>query len=268
LTLEIAMRHSSALLLALALLAPALAFGQAPAQAPAEPAQTKPPSLQVSIDRSKVDLANHKLEVKLSRAADKVRIKVLGESGAVLAEVETAFNGAAAGTPLAMSWTPSSEEAVARIEVWGYDTGGYYSGVAIIPWNVSIPHEEVQFETDSDVIRASEVPKLEASLKKVSDALAKHKELGKITLYIVGHTDTVGSAEHNLGLSRRRARSIAAWFKGKGLKNPISYEGLGETAPLVKTADEVDEPKNRRVDYILALEPPRAASGEVAWKAL
>lgn len=259
------MRLSPALLLIPCLLVPALAHGQAPAPVPA---QTKQPSLQVTIDRSKVDLVNHKLEVKLSRAVEKVRLKVLGESGAVLAEVEKEFGGAAAGTPLEMSWTPSKEEAVARIEVWGHDTEGYYSGVAIIPWNVSVPHEDVQFETNSDVIRASEVPKLEASLQKVTEALTKHKELGKITLFIVGHTDTVGAAEHNLGLSRRRARAIAAWFKGRGLKNPIAYEGLGETAPVVKTADEVDEPKNRRVDYILALEPPRREGGEVGWKAL
>ena len=48
----------------------------------------------------------------------------------------------------------------------------------------------------------------------------------------------------------------------------IAYEGMGESAPLVKTADEVDEPKNRRVDYILALEPPAAKSGTISWKAL
>lgn len=262
------MRHSSTLLIALSLLLPALALADvpAPAQMPAEALQTKKPSLQVTIDRSKVDLAKHTLEVKLSRAAEKVVIKVIGESGAELANVEKPFSGAAAGTPLEMSWTPSSDEAVARIEVWGHDTEGYYAGVAIIPWNVSIPHEEVNFATDSDVIRESEVPKLDASLQQIKDALNKHKELGKITLYIIGHTDTVGSAEHNLQLSRRRARSISAWFKGRGLKNPIAYEGLGESAPAVKTADEVDEPKNRRVDYILSLEPPRLASGELSWK--
>ena len=55
-------------------------------------------------------------------------------------------------------------------------------------------------------------------------------------------------------------------MKANGLKNPIAYEGLGETAPVVKTADEVDEARNRRVDYILSLEPPRLQSGEVAWK--
>lgn len=262
------MRPSSALVLVLLSLAPTVALGDnaLPGPLPAEALQARAGKLEVTIDRSKVDLDNHKLEVKLSRAAQKVKIKVLGSSGTVLAEVEKAFNGAAAGTALVMTWTPSSNEAVARVEVYGYDTDGNWSGVAITPWNVSIPHEDVKFETNSDVIRASEAPKLEASLQKVTEAITKHGDLGKITLFIVGHTDTVGSAEHNLGLSRRRARSIAAWFKGRGMKTPIAYEGLGESSPAVKTADEVDEPRNRRVDYILALEPPKLPGGEHSWK--
>jgi outer membrane protein OmpA-like peptidoglycan-associated protein len=257
------------LVLALPLIAPAAARGEVVGVAPpaAEGAQTKRPSLQVSIDRSKVDLAGHKLEVKLSRAADKVRLKVYAQSGAVLAEVEKSFNGAAAGTALEATWAPSSEEAVGKIEVWGYDTEGFYSGVAITPWNMSIGHEELNFESDSDVIRPAEVPKLTASLQKISDAVAKHTDLGAITLYVLGHTDTVGTPEHNLTLSRKRAHAIAAWFKGHGLKIAIAYEGLGESAPLVKTGDEVDEPRNRRADYILALDPPKLPA-QSSWKAV
>ncbi len=264
------MRHVPALLLAASLLAPTAARGDgpAPAPSPAQGAQARPPALEVTIDRSKVDLKGRQIEVKLSRAAAKVRIKVVGQSGAVLAEEEKPFGGAAAGTPLTVTWTPSSDETVARIEVYGHDTQGYWAGVAIIPWNVSIPHEEVQFETNSDVLRAPEVPKLEASLQKISEIVAKTSELGKITLFIAGHTDTVGSVEHNLALSRRRARAIAAWFKGRGLKVPVAFEGLGESAPLVKTADQTDEPRNRRVDYILSIEPPRLPSSEASWKAL
>jgi outer membrane protein OmpA-like peptidoglycan-associated protein len=222
------------------------------------------PALKVMIDKSKVDLPHHKLEVRLSRAADRVRLKVYGESGAVLAENEKSWSGAAAGTPLEMTWSPSSDEAVAKVEVWGYDTDGYYAGVAIVPWSESVPHQEVNFATDSDAIQPADVPKLEASLKKITEIAAKHASLGKVTLYVLGHTDTVGSDEHNLTLSRRRARTIAAWFRSHGLANAIAFAGLGERSLLVKTADEVDEPRNRRVDYILALEPPALPFGE--WK--
>ena len=47
----------------------------------------------------------------------------------------------------------------------------------------------------------------------------------------------------------------------------IAFEGFGETAPAVKTADNVDEPKNRRVDYVLSDGPPRYSGGlNPAWR--
>jgi outer membrane protein OmpA-like peptidoglycan-associated protein len=253
-----------------------LVWGLVPAQALAEgglppagteepPLPAKKPALQVIVDRAKVDLVGHSLEVKLSRAADKVTLKVIGQSGTALADVEKSFSGAAAGTALVMTWAPWNDEPVAKIEVWGYDTDGYYAGVAITPWSVNVPHEEVTFETDSDVIRPSEVPKLESSSQQITDVVSKHRDLGKITLFVVGHTDTVGTGEHNLTLSRKRARAIAGWFKGRGLGIAIAYEGMGKAGLLVKTADQVDEPRNRRVDYILALEPPRLGA-ELGWK--
>ena len=204
-----------------------------------------------------MDLAGHKLEVKLSHPCEKVRLKVLGQSGAVLAEVEKAFNGAPAGTVLEVSWAPSSEEAVGRIEVWGHDTGGFFSGVAITPWNADVPHDEVNFETDSDVIRAAEAPKLEATLQKIRELIANRGNASPITFYVVGYTDTVGSPEHNLVLSRRRAHSIAAWFRAHGLKIPIAHEGVGQMVLLVKTGDQVDEPRNRRTGYFLGEDAPK-----------
>jgi len=249
----------------------ALAGAPFTAQAsPPEPPTSPVPAgkhVKVTVDRAKVNLAGHTLEVSLSRPAEKVHLKVLGESGAVLAERDISFGGAPAGTPLTCSWTPSTSEAVARIEVIGFATDGYWAGVAITPWTAEIPHEEVSFTTDSDVIRASEVPKLEASLRAIAAVVAKHSELGG-RLYIVGHTDTVGSAEHNFDLSRRRARSIGSWFKQHGARVAVAYEGFGEAALRVRTADEVDEPRNRRVDYVVAAEPPSLPHASLAWHGL
>jgi outer membrane protein OmpA-like peptidoglycan-associated protein len=235
-----------------------------------EPAETQLPPLKVTIDKSKVDLDAHHLEVRLSRTASHVSIKVFGESGALLTEEQQDFSGKPAGTPLVVTWHPSSGETVARIDVFGYDDKGYYSGVRIVPWSVRIPHEEVQFDTNQAVIRDSEEPKLEDSLKKIGAAVSGHEDLGPITLFVAGHTDTRGSAAHNLTLSRNRARAIASWFRHHGLKLSIAYEGFGESSPLVKTADEVDEPRNRRVDYVLSIEEPRFEStgGRPAWKRL
>ncbi|HEU4405448.1 MAG TPA: OmpA family protein [Polyangiaceae bacterium] len=224
--------------------------------------------LQIDLDKDKVDLKGHRLELKLSRDAAKVTIKVVGDSGAVLADQTHEFRGQRAGTPLVVTWSPSREEPVARIELFAYDTEGYYKGVALTPWSVSIPHEEVNFATGSAQIGASEQPKLEASYAKIADAVAKHEALGRVTLFVAGHTDTVGGDASNLRLSQQRAQAIAAWFRKRGVKVGIAYEGFGESSPLVKTADEVDEPRNRRADYILSLDEPtlKTSGFRPAWK--
>jgi outer membrane protein OmpA-like peptidoglycan-associated protein len=231
------------------------ALADEPSPRPEPPAAGPRAALQVVIDKSKVDLNEHHLELRASRDLVRVTLRVTGDSGVVLADVERELASYPAGKPLVVQWVPSSDEPVVRIEVFAYDVDGYYAGVAIVPWAVSIPHEEVNFRTDSAQIDDSQKPKLDASYAKVTEALAKHPNLG-VTLFIAGHTDTVGEASYNLRLSRRRAQAIAKWFRQRGLKIPIGYEGFGEGALLVKTADEVDEPRNRRVDYILSVDEP------------
>jgi outer membrane protein OmpA-like peptidoglycan-associated protein len=228
-------------------------------------------ALKVSVDKTKVDMKAHRLEVKMSRPAGKVKITVYGESNAVLADDEQDFSGRPGGTPLIVTWTPSSDEPVGKIELRAYDAQGNWVGVELAPWFVNIPHDDVNFKTDSAEIDAPELPKVEAAFTKITEVLAKDSAAGRmhagITLYIAGHTDTVGSPTHNFKLSQDRARAIAAWFRKRGVKIPISYEGFGETTPVVKTADNVDEIRNRRADYILSDGPPTLSSTfHASWK--
>ncbi len=226
-------------------------------------------ALEAQIDRSKVDLPRRRLEARLSRPAGKVSVKVFGaQGGAPLAEDEQDLSAQPAGGPLVVTWPPTGDAQVARIDLRFEDRDGFFTGVSLVPWNVHIPHEEVLFATDSAAIAAAESPKLEASYAKIADALAKHRELGPIKLFIAGHTDTVGNAGYNVKLSQRRAQAIAGWFRKRGLRIPVLFEGFGEHAPLVGTPDEKDEPRNRRVDYILAVEEPalKATAFRASWK--
>ena len=242
-------------------------IGVAAAPAAAAPAST----LKVAVDKSKVDLKAHRLEVKMSRPAGKVKITVYDESNAKLADEEQDFTGRAGGTPLIVTWNPSSDATVSKIELRAYDAQGNWVGVELAPWFVNIPHDDVNFRTDSAEIDAAEVPKVEAAYGKIAEVLAKDAASGRmhagITLYIAGHTDTVGSPSHNFKLSQDRARSIAAWFRKRGVKIPISYDGFGETSLVVKTADNTDEVKNRRADYVLSDGPPTLSNTfKPSWK--
>lgn len=211
--------------------------------------------LRLYVDLAKVNVAEHRLEVRASRDVNRITLRVTGESGAPLADEERELS-LSAGTAIALSWAPSSDEPVLRIDIRAFSPDGSNYTATITPWSLSIPHEEVNFKTDSAQIGESERPKLEASFGKVSEALARHPEIRGVMLFIAGHTDTVGEAGYNLRLSRQRAQAIARWFRQRGLRIPIGFEGFGESALLVKTADEVDEPRNRRVDYILSVNEP------------
>jgi outer membrane protein OmpA-like peptidoglycan-associated protein len=83
----------------------------------------------------------------------------------------------------------------------------------------------------------------------VPEILRVVRESAFANVVVTGHTDTMGtpSANHELGL--KRAITIRNLLVSAGLDpRQIEVTSLGETDPLVRTADETAEPRNRRVD--------------------
>ena len=69
---------------------------------------------------------------------------------------------------------------------------------------------------------------------------------------VVGHTDRVGSIPSNDALSLLRAETIRAELIRRGIAaENILATGRGERELLVPTADDVAEPRNRRVEIIV-----------------
>ncbi len=69
---------------------------------------------------------------------------------------------------------------------------------------------------------------------------------------VTGHTDTLGTEEDNDRLSRARAEEIRNRLIADGLgADMTSAVGRGERELLEKTADEVRDPINRRVEIIV-----------------
>ena len=89
----------------------------------------------------------------------------------------------------------------------------------------------------------------QASLPKII-AIALARKGGEII--VIGHTDRVGAMEANDALSLQRAKSIRELLIGRGFKpDLIDAVGRGERAPLIPTADEVAEPRNRRAEIVV-----------------
>jgi len=255
---------SLAIAFAFAVLSPATSQARAPLTRAAVVG-----ALQIQVPKERVDLKEHHLEIVVSRAPARVHLTVVGESEAVLDDREIDLSGRRAGEAITLTWQPSSDEAVAKIEIKVWDREDFFTGVMLTPWSIYIPHEEVTFPTDSAAVQPGEEGKLAASLEKITAALARHQEMARgVRLFIAGHTDRVGNDAYNLKLSQARAQAIGRWFRGHGLRLPIAFEGFGEQAPAVNTADGVDEPRNRRVDYILSVDEPtvRTTGFRPVWK--
>ena len=138
-----------------------------------------------------------------------------------------------------------------------YDVDGFWTSVILEPWFIEIKHEEVVFASNSSEIADSEVPKLAHSLAEVEKTMKRFAKFRPdMRLYVGGYTDSVGNEGSNQKLSQERARAISRWFKSKGIKIPVYYQGFGEDGQAVATEDDVDEPRNRRALYVLANSPP------------
>jgi outer membrane protein OmpA-like peptidoglycan-associated protein len=71
-------------------------------------------------------------------------------------------------------------------------------------------------------------------------------------VYVVGHTDLVGTEAYNAGLSSRRANYVRDLLVSSGIKpKTLFVSSYGKARPLVPTKDQVPEPRNRRVEVIV-----------------
>lgn len=98
------------------------------------------------------------------------------------------------------------------------------------------------FVTGKDVL----TDESEIDLQKV---LAEMRKRPVPDVLVIGHTDTQGNVEANDILSRQRAEKVKGFLVGIGVApGRITVAGRGERELLVPTADNVDEPRNRRVE--------------------
>ncbi|MEL6592508.1 MAG: OmpA family protein, partial [Bacteroidota bacterium] len=94
--------------------------------------------------------------------------------------------------------------------------------------------------------------------------------IGDFTAYnsyfvqIYGHTDSIGTDQYNLELSRLRAREIALYLVDQGVDlKRIEYEGLGTTKPVSSNLTFRGRKLNRRADIALVFADDLAIPGRV-----
>lgn len=103
----------------------------------------------------------------------------------------------------------------------------------------------VLFDFASDYLNESSYPLLDKIVGYIS-----YDE--KIELVISGHTDNIGPKTFNLGLSQRRAQSVADYFINKGIaKSRFQTKGYGFSKPKVSNDTPEGRSQNRRVEFTI-----------------
>jgi len=77
-------------------------------------------------------------------------------------------------------------------------------------------------------------------------------ERNAVDISIIGHADTTGDRDFNMKLSTTRAQVVSRLLIEKGV-NPeyLEISSHGKENPLIKTGDNVSEPRNRRVEVVV-----------------
>ena len=100
------------------------------------------------------------------------------------------------------------------------------------------------FDTDQAVLKPQSEPQLAEMVRYLKGNTVK--------VFVVGHTDNQGALAHNLDLSERRAKAVAAALVQRGVPaNRIVARGVGPLAPTAPNTDETGRGKNRRVELVL-----------------
>ena len=100
------------------------------------------------------------------------------------------------------------------------------------------------FDFDSAAIAAPDRQRLLAEVGAMKDVTWQ-------TVTATGHTDSVGPAEYNALLARRRALAVKAYLTGQGLPETlVRTAAMGQAVPVADNTSEQGRAQNRRTEVV------------------
>lgn len=104
----------------------------------------------------------------------------------------------------------------------------------------------VYFDTDKSVVKSEYFDML-------NSVAATIKATPGMVVRVQGHTDYTASNAYNMGLSKRRAESVAAALRAQGVsESSLETKYYGEEAPVADNHTREGRQKNRRVELSVA----------------
>lgn len=100
-----------------------------------------------------------------------------------------------------------------------------------------------------DIDKTDVKPVAQASLKKLALSLQNNAQTN---ILVVGHTDSTGTASHNMDLSLRRAGAVKSYLVAAGVAGSrLNTQGKGETEPIADNRTPEGRVQNRRVEIVI-----------------
>lgn len=113
--------------------------------------------------------------------------------------------------------------------------------------------ENLQLVMPGNITFASGSSDISSSFYPTLNSLVKvFQEFDKNGVEIIGHTDSTGSNDLNMRLSRERAQSVASYLASNGVSSArISAMGVGSSQPIASNDTADGRAQNRRVEINL-----------------
>ena len=97
------------------------------------------------------------------------------------------------------------------------------------------------------------------ALKMLSAYFIKKNLLSIDSIYIEGHTDSIGTDSRNLQLSRQRCESITSWLQANNIvgAEQVQIHPFGKSRPIATNSTAQGRAMNRRVEMIVFRKPEK-----------
>lgn len=111
----------------------------------------------------------------------------------------------------------------------------------------------VTFDESSGVYFATEKYNINTASQETLNKLVNvFREYPDTNILVVGHTDSAGSADYNMTLSKNRAYSVTNYLKNKGVSSGrLTTNWFGEEQPKYDNTTVEGRAKNRRVNIAI-----------------
>ncbi|SEH04770.1 Outer membrane porin F precursor [Candidatus Venteria ishoeyi] len=110
-----------------------------------------------------------------------------------------------------------------------------------------LTEDHIRFDFDKAILKPAGKAIVDKMVKFLSGDIVHVKKI-----MVDGHTDNTGPAKYNMGLSQRRAQSVADYISAGGIPtNLMVITGEGESNPVADNATRKGRSTNRRVEITI-----------------